>query len=166
MPWGDNYGLITIDWEATDPTISLQIRDVVGELTIRETLPLSLLTPGKRVVKAPEEEPKVAEGSISAKAALEKIGDKVTVEMKVMAVGGAPDKRLFLNSLKDFKSRESLAIVCTPKAFKEKYAKATGATFLNKTIRVTGVVSTFKDSIQIIVDDEKQLELVEDKAKE
>jgi len=161
MPWGDNYGLITIDWAAADPTISLQIRDVVGELTIREQLPLSLLTPGKRAVKVPEEEPKVSEGSIAPKAALEKIGDKVTVEMKVNSVGGTKEKRMFLNSLKNFSSKESLAIVCMPKAFGDKYAKATAATFLNKTIRVTGVVSTFRDSIQIVVDDEKQLEIVE-----
>ena len=28
MNWGDNFGLITIDWDRPDPRISLQIRDV------------------------------------------------------------------------------------------------------------------------------------------
>jgi alkaline phosphatase D len=46
MNWGDNFGLITVDWSAGDPGISLQIRDAVGEVTIQQKLYLSTLQPG------------------------------------------------------------------------------------------------------------------------
>ena len=36
MNWGDNFGLITIDWDQPDPRISLQIRDVDGDITIQQ----------------------------------------------------------------------------------------------------------------------------------
>jgi alkaline phosphatase D len=46
MNWGDNFGLITIDWAAKDPRLSLQIRDVEGDITIQRKIPLGTLRPG------------------------------------------------------------------------------------------------------------------------
>ncbi len=46
MDIGDNFGLVEIDWERTDPRISLQIRDVVGDITIQRKISLSFLKPG------------------------------------------------------------------------------------------------------------------------
>ena len=46
MNIGDNFGLVTIDWQRADPRISLQIRDVDGDITIQRKIPLSLLQPG------------------------------------------------------------------------------------------------------------------------
>lgn len=46
MNWGDNFGLITVDWSASDPEISLQIRDEEGDVTIQQKLYLSTLQPG------------------------------------------------------------------------------------------------------------------------
>jgi alkaline phosphatase D len=43
LNWGDNFGLITIDWDKADPLIALQIRDVAGDIRIQQKLPLSLL---------------------------------------------------------------------------------------------------------------------------
>ena len=43
MNWGDNFGLVTIDWRAADPVISLQIRDVDGEISIQRKIRLSTL---------------------------------------------------------------------------------------------------------------------------
>ena len=40
MNWGDNFGLITIDWDRPDPRISLQIRDVDGDITIQQKIDL------------------------------------------------------------------------------------------------------------------------------
>ena len=40
MNWGDNFGLITIDWNQPDPRISLQIRDVDGDITIQQKIRL------------------------------------------------------------------------------------------------------------------------------
>ena len=43
MNWGDNFGLITIDWDQPDPRISLQIRDVDGDITIQQKIRLSTI---------------------------------------------------------------------------------------------------------------------------
>lgn len=45
MNWGNNFGLISIDWDRDDPLIRLQIRDEDGETTIQQKVPLSLLQP-------------------------------------------------------------------------------------------------------------------------
>ncbi|MBI1750363.1 MAG: alkaline phosphatase family protein [Acidobacteria bacterium] len=51
LNWGDNFGVIEMDWERADPRISLQIRDADGEIAIQRKIPLSLLQPG--VVRTP-----------------------------------------------------------------------------------------------------------------
>ena len=43
MNWGDNFGLIAIDWDQPDPRISLQIRDVDGDITIQQKIRLSTI---------------------------------------------------------------------------------------------------------------------------
>lgn len=52
MNWGDNFGLIEIDWNRADPQIGLQVRDWEGDVTIQRKIYLSTLQPG--VIK-PEE---------------------------------------------------------------------------------------------------------------
>jgi DNA/RNA endonuclease YhcR with UshA esterase domain len=92
---------------------------------------------------------------------LKKVGQKVVVEMKVQATGQAKGgTRLFLNSEKDFRSDLNFTVVLNAGAMKGKWAKATGETFKDKVIRVTGTVSEFKASPQILVDDERQLEML------
>jgi alkaline phosphatase D len=46
MNVGDNFGVVEIDWNPADPRISLQIRDVDGDITTQRKIPLSLLRPG------------------------------------------------------------------------------------------------------------------------
>jgi alkaline phosphatase D len=46
MNWGQNFGVITIDWNRADPRISLQIRDEDGDINIQRKLDLSTLQPG------------------------------------------------------------------------------------------------------------------------
>ena len=46
MNWGDNFGLVTIDWDRPDPRISLQIRDVEGDIVIQHKINLSTLKRG------------------------------------------------------------------------------------------------------------------------
>jgi len=46
MDIGDNFGLVEIDWERSDPRISLQVRDVEGDITIQRKISLSFLKPG------------------------------------------------------------------------------------------------------------------------
>jgi alkaline phosphatase D len=43
MNYGDNFGMIEIDWGKVDPVISLQIRGEEGESVIQQRFPLSLL---------------------------------------------------------------------------------------------------------------------------
>lgn len=158
MPHGDHFGYLTIDWAAADPKVSVQIRDADGEVTIKETFPLSVLKPGAAVADLPHSP---AAGAISPRDALKRVGQKVVVEMKVQATGQAKGgTRLFLNSEKDFRSDLNFTVVLNAAAMKGKFAKATGETFKDKVIRVSGTVSEFKGSPQILVDDEKQLEVI------
>jgi alkaline phosphatase D len=155
MAHGDNFGFLTIDWSA-DPKVTLQVRDVEGEIAFKESLPLSLLTPGAAVAELPH---KPAEGSISPRDALKKIGQKVVIEMKVQATGQPKGGgRLFLNSEKDFRSDLNFTVVLNAGALKGKWAKES---FKEKVIRVSGTVSEFRGTPQVQVDDEKQIEIVE-----
>jgi alkaline phosphatase D len=159
MAHGDNFGLVTIDWSAADPRVSLQVRDVDGEIVIKETLPLSVLRPGAPLAELPH---KPGEGAISPRDAVKRVGQKVVVEMKVQATGQPKTgRRLFLNSEKDYRSDLNFTVVLNAGAFAGKFAKATADTFKDKVVRVTGTVSEFKGSPQIPVDDPAQLELVE-----
>jgi alkaline phosphatase D len=161
MPHGDNFGLVTIDWSAADPKISIQVRDVEGEVALKETFPLSLLKPGPAVAELPH---KPGDGAISPRDALKRIGQKVVIEMKVQGTGQPKGGgRLFLNSESDFRSDLNFTVVLNAAAMKGKWAKATGDTFKGKVIRVTGTVSEFRGSPQIQVDDDKQIEFVEKK---
>jgi DNA/RNA endonuclease YhcR with UshA esterase domain len=102
---------------------------------------------------------KPAEGSISPRDALKKIGQKVVIEMKVQATGQPKGGgRLFLNSEKDFRSDLNFTVVLNAGALKGKWAKES---FKEKVIRVSGTVSEFRGTPQVQVDDEKQIEIVE-----
>lgn len=48
MNWGDNFGVIAIDWDRRDPRISLQVRDVTGDLRIQQKVDLSTLRRSSR----------------------------------------------------------------------------------------------------------------------
>jgi alkaline phosphatase D len=160
MSHGDNFGMMTIDWAGEFTKLSLQIRDIDGEITLKETLPLDLLAPSSAATAELPFKPR--EGAISPRDALKKVGEKVVIEMKVQATGQAKGgTRLFLNSEKDFKSDLNFTVVLNPAGMKGKWEKATGDTFKNKVIRVTGTVSKFRDAPQIEVNDEKQIEFIE-----
>ncbi len=169
MSHGDNFGMIQIDWSTTEPKVSMQIRDVEGEITLRETIPMGLLRPGSIAAKKEPKDPKLPEfkpreGAISAADALTKKGEKVVVEFRVMATGMSKDGgRLFLNSEKNFRDKDNFTIVLTKDARKGIWEKATGDTFLNKPVKVTGTVSEFNGSLQIEVKDEKMIEIIEEK---
>jgi alkaline phosphatase D len=46
MNWGDNFGMVTIDWSQSDPRIALSIYDDEGDVNIRRKIRLSTLQPG------------------------------------------------------------------------------------------------------------------------
>ena len=166
MAYGDNFGMIEIDWSLDDPKIGMQVRDVDGDIIIQQKIRLSHLQAKTFVVKNQpqgKELPKLKEGSITAKEALDKVNQKVVVEMRVNSIGGTVEKRLFLNSEKNFRNKTNFAIVLSPKFFKDQFEKATANTFKDKVIRITGTVTLYKDTqSEILVDDPTQIELVEE----
>jgi DNA/RNA endonuclease YhcR with UshA esterase domain len=54
-------------------------------------------------------------------------------------------------------------VVVNEKAMTGRFEKATFATFKDKTVRVKGKVAKYEDQLEIIVEDAKQLEIVEKK---
>jgi alkaline phosphatase D len=156
MPYGDNFGLILIDW-SNEPRLTLQIRDDEGDTMCGVKVKLSTLT-GTGPVAV---QPKLPAGVLSPAEAAKKPGEKVTVQFTVASTGGQAN--LYLNSEKDFRSKDNFAIVLPAKGRPASLANATGAMFQGKTLRVTGVVKLNKDAPQIDVTEEGQLMIVEEK---
>ncbi len=166
MPWGNNYGVVQIDWAAKDPTLSLQLRNEDGEIAAQARVPLSKLQQGGgKPADKPADAVKLPEGVISPAEALMKAkGDEVAVQFEVAggnAVSGG--KRILLNSLKDFKSADNFTVVVNEKAMTGTFDKATFDTFKGKTIRAKGKLSEFQKKLQLQIDDPAMLEIVEKK---
>jgi alkaline phosphatase D len=178
MPWGNNYGTVMIDWTAKDPTVSLQLRGEDGEVVAQAKVPVGKLQQkgdkvagGGKTEKDKEKEKtaeKLPDGVITPEAALKmKSGDEVTVQFAVAggnAVSGG--KRILLNSLKDFKSDDCFTVVVNAKAMTGTFEKATYDTFKGKTIKAKGKLSEFGGKLQLQINDEKSIELVEEKKEE
>jgi hypothetical protein len=159
MPYGDHFGVVTVDWSAKEPEVSLQLRDDAGEVVLRQTFPLSLLKATGAPVAA-----KLPEGVVGPEEARRQLGQELTVQFPVRS-GRMLEKgkRILLNSESDYKSERNFTVVVNPSAQTGPFEKATAATFKGKTIRVKGTVSKYQDQMQIIIEDAKQLEIVEGK---
>src|SRR5262249_26047077 len=106
MPFGDNFGMVTVDWNKKDPVVNLQIRDVDGEITIRQKLALSLLQPGSLKSKIAEMA-RLASGELLTPTEVPNhVNKKVTIEMTVHSTGGSA-KFIFLNSCEEFNAEEN-----------------------------------------------------------
>lgn len=165
---GDNFGVVAIDWERTPPRIELQIRDVEGDIVAKHKLDLTQLTPG--AIPTPNGRAETAAkpttpGAITGAEAAGKVGEKVTVEMLVIASGKTRDNsRVFLNSApRD--SKENFTVVLDMKKVGEALTTAgvtdPAAHYKGKTILVTGTVATFRDAPQIVVEDVGQIKVLE-----
>ena len=158
MPYGDNFGMVLIDWSGDDPKLKLQVRDEDGDTTCGVTVRGATLKAAAAVAVVPD--PNLPAGVLSPAQAAAKVGEKVTVQYVVASTGGQAN--LYLNSTKDFRAKDNFAVVLTPKAKAGKWDKATGATFNGKTIKATGtVVKSTGGSPQVDVTDPAQLEIVE-----
>ena len=122
MPYGDHFGMVTIDW-AADPVVSLQLRDAAGEITLKQTFPVSLLTPQKKDDKKDPKkdepaktEPKRPEGVLTPAEAAKKVGETVTVQFAVKGGRAVNEgKRILLNSDADFKAKENFTVLLNQK---------------------------------------------------
>lgn len=155
MNFGDNFGLITIDWDRADPRVSLQIRDDEGEITLQQKLSLSRLQPTGKI--------KSAAGGLAAEAA-KHVGKEWTVEMRVAATGQSKSQKLvFLNSEPNFKDPANFTVVIDAKTAAKMKLGDPAKHFRDKTIRITGKVTLFDNRPQIVVSDPKQIEVLEKK---
>ncbi|MCS6866462.1 MAG: alkaline phosphatase D family protein [Gemmataceae bacterium] len=155
MPYGDNFGFITIDWNDDNPRLVLQIRDEDGETACGVKVRLSTLKNSARGVEPPR-----PEGVLTPDQAAQKPGETVTVQFLVRSVGGKTT--IYLNSHPDFRAKDNFAVHLTPKAQTGRWEKVAPESFLGKTIRATGKVQMNKyDQPQLEVVDEKALVIVE-----
>ena len=168
MPYGDHFGVVTVDWAAADALVSLQLRDVAGEVTLKQSFPISLLRPSqKKDDKKPEPKDdkkpeKLPEGVLTPAEAAKKVGETVTVQFEVKSGRAVNEgKRVLMNSDKDFQAKENFTVVLNAKGMTGKYEKAGYDTFKGKTVRAKGKVTLFKDSPQIHIDDAADLVIVE-----
>jgi len=165
MNWGNNFGLITVDWSKEDPVVRLQIRAEDGEVTIQEKLTLSLLQPGSIKSKALSGVARINGKLMTPELVKELLNKEVTVEMKVVATGETKKSDLvFLNSQVDRMSDENFTIVLN-KDVRAGLAKAGIALprthFEGKTIRVVGPLTLFNGRPQIIVADANGIRAVD-----
>lgn len=102
--------------------------------------------------------------------ARKKVGDKITVEMKVKVAKDRLEKRgeIYLDAEEDFRDEKNFAVVITKKGaakLKEAGIADPAAHFIDKIIRATGKVTLVQDVPRIEIDDAKQIRIVEAKGK-
>jgi alkaline phosphatase D len=167
MNWGNNFGLITIDWTQADPVIRLQIRDDAGEITINEKVPLSQVQPGAIKSKTIGPIARINGNVMTADLVKQLVKKEVTVEMRVVATGETKKGDLvFLNSHVDRMSDENLTVVLN-REVRAELAKA-GITlprthFEGKTIRVVGPLTLFSGRPQVIVAEAAKIQVMDSK---
>ena len=175
------FGVISIDWDKTDPAIRLQIRDEANAAVFENNIARSLLkansapketyaTVGSKLatVGSADESSdalKIDGKAVTAKKQIgELVGKEIKLDMKVASVGkNKTGTMIFLNSA-DRKSPENFTVVLDKKGI-ESLKKAGVAdpltTYKTRTVRVIGVVTSFQDRHEIIVSDAAKIKLVE-----
>jgi len=100
--------------------------------------------------------------------ARKKVGEKITVEIKVQDAKDRLENRgeIYLDSETDFRDEKNFAVVITKKGaakLKEAGIDDPAAHFKDKTIRATGEVKLVGDIPRIEVNDAKQIRIVNEK---
>ncbi|HLQ44722.1 MAG TPA: alkaline phosphatase D family protein [Planctomycetaceae bacterium] len=155
MNFGNNFGVIAIDWDSTPPRLSLQIRDESGDITIQQKVSLATLQP-KSKPKSPT----------SPKLAKQHVGKEFTVEFQVRSTGTSKNKEfIFVNSEEDYREADNLTIVLDVKALDEDFHREhidePVKFFVGKKLRIRGTVTLRQERPQILVTDWEQLELLD-----
>jgi hypothetical protein len=105
---------------------------------------------------------------LSPAEAIKRVNEKVVVEMLVKATKNRLEKRkeIYLDSEEDFRDPKNLGIVINVAGaakFKEAGIDDPAVHFKGKTIRVTGKVTKEDERPRIVVEDPKQITIVENK---
>jgi alkaline phosphatase D len=166
MNFGNNFGLIHIDWSAPEPVVRLQIRDDAGEVAIQTKLPLGVLQPGTlKGSKVAPASVKLNGKPLAAALVKELLQQEVKLEMTVLATGvSATNGLVFLNSEEDRKSEQNFTVVLDKKAQADLAAAGIAnprTHFDGKAIEVTGTLSMFREQAQIMVSAAKQIRVVD-----
>ena len=93
------------------------------------------------------------------------VDNKVILEMEVKSTGKSQGA-IFLNSEDDYKSAKNFTIFINQagvKKFQEAKVEDPVGRFKGKTIRITGTVKLYRDKPEIVVEDPKQIVVVEKK---
>lgn len=164
MPFGNNFGLITINWNEVFPQISMQIRDETGDIVIQHKISLKVLTFGKLAAKGTSSGITLANGEKLTGEVLKKhLNKNVTVHYKVLSTGMSKKSGfLFLNSAKDFRADDNFTVVLKPAA--QEAMKKAGIDdprkhFTGKKIAVTGTLKLYREKPEIIVESAKQISI-------
>lgn len=170
MTYGDNFGLVAIDWDRAPPRVSLQVRDVDGDVTLQQKLDLPVLQAGGPAVTARGGASKPAAapttpGAVGPAEAARKVNEQVVLEMVVKGTGKARDgSRVFLNS-GDFRDEDNFTVVLDMRkagdGLKAAGAADPAAYFKGKTVKVTGKVSVFREKPQIVVEDAGHISVID-----
>ena len=155
LPFGNHFGSIEIDWDSTDPILSLQLRLEDGQIGVQAIVPLSVL------VAEPRPLPR-AEGVLGPDEVLAgEVGQTVVVQMPVRAGRdlSAP-RRILLNSQQNYSADANLTVVVQSTALTGDLENAKLARFLNQTIRATGQITLYNGRKQLEVTRAEDLELV------
>jgi DNA/RNA endonuclease YhcR with UshA esterase domain len=119
---------------------------------------LCLLAPAAWAADKKDEKP------LTPAEAVKKVGDKVTVELKVQSSAASKSGVVFLNSEKDFKDKKNLTIFLSKDAVaKFKHAKIENPAeyYKGKTIRVSGKVELYNKRPEIKVAGPDDVKVVE-----
>jgi DNA/RNA endonuclease YhcR with UshA esterase domain len=104
---------------------------------------------------------------ITPEEAARRVGKTCTVELDIKSTGKSKSgKVFFLNSSESFRNKDNVTIMLgekAVKAYQEQKVEDLAAHFKGKTIRVTGEVKLYRDQPEIIVNDPKQVVIVEKK---
>lgn len=162
MTTGNNFGLIDVEWTANGgPLVRLQIRDEVGDITIQEKQPLSLLKSASAT--APATSPPA--GVVPVANAGQHVGQKCTLELNVGSLGVPKTGDLmFINSARDFRDETNFTIVLRKDAIanlKKAHGDDLVKFYADKTLRVTGTITQFKGKLQMVVEAAEAIEVVE-----
>src|SRR5262249_9247212 len=107
---------------------------------------------------------------LSPQQARKKVGEKITVEMKVKAAKDRLEKRgeIYLDSETNFRDEKTFAVVITKMGaakLKDAGIDDPAAHFKDKTIRASGEVKLVQDVPRIEIDDARQIRVVDVKKK-
>lgn len=164
MNYGDNFGMIMVEWDKEDPVVRLQIRDEAGDVVLQQKISLSLLHAGTLAEKGAFLA-KLDKGGLLTDAEIKKqLDKKCTIVMTVRNTGASSTSKLiFLNSAPSRFHDENFTVVLQPEA--QKMLKGAGIKdprehFKDEVIQVSGTLSQFQGRVQILINDAAQLKIL------